>query len=231
MLKEGFPLSVRVVAIDLDGTLLDTIHALAEAANRMRGELGLPPLPVERVRSFVGKGLATLVNRSLTDSLDEVAGGALFDRVMAIFERQYLAVLTHGLREYPGVGEGLRRLRAAGFKLACVTNKPGKFTEPLLTASGLRPYFDLVVSGDTTARRKPDPMPLLYTAKTFGVRPEDMLLVGDSANDFEAARAAGCRIFLVPYGYNEGRDATALPADAIVPGLVEAAELIENSAA
>jgi phosphoglycolate phosphatase len=150
---------------------------------------------------------------------------------MAIFERQYLAVLTHGLREYPGVGEGLRRLRAAGFKLACVTNKPGKFTEPLLMASGLRPYFDLVVSGDTTARGKPDPMPLFYTAKAFGVRPEDMLLVGDSANDFEAARAAGCRIFLVPYGYNEGRDATALPADAIVPGLVEAAELIENRAA
>ena len=231
MLNNRFPLSVRAVAIDLDGTLLDTIHDLAEAANRMRKELGLLPLPAERVRTFVGKGMVNLVKRSLTDSLDIDPDAGQLERAMAIYEREYFAVLTRDLRRFPGVEEGLKLLRAAGFKIACVTNKAGKFTGPLLEASGLRPFFDLVVSGDTTPQRKPDPAPLLHVVQKFGVRPEEVLLVGDSVNDFECARAAGCYVFIVPYGYNEGRAASELAADAIVPGLVEAAELIKNSGA
>ncbi len=99
---------------------------------------------------------------------------------------------------------------------------------PLLEASGLAAYFELVVSGDTTAQRKPHPLPLLRAAEKLGVRPAQMVLVGDSLNDFEAARAAGCHIFLVPYGYNEGRDAAELDADAIVADLVEAAKLLKQ---
>jgi phosphoglycolate phosphatase len=197
----------------------------------MREELNLPSLPVEKVKAFVGKGMINLVKRSITEGLEAEPEAALLERAIAVYERQYFAVLTRDLRTFPGVEEGLRRLREAGLKIACVTNKAGQFTEPLLTASGLRPYFDLVVSGETAARRKPDPAPLLYAAEKFGIQPQEMLLVGDSVNDFEAARAAGCHIFIVPYGYNEGRDASLLPADAIVPGLVEAAELIKNSAA
>jgi phosphoglycolate phosphatase len=227
----NFPLAVKAVAIDLDGTLLDTIHDLAEAANRMREELNLPMLPVDEIKTFVGKGMVNLVKRSLTSGLDAEPEAALLKRAIVIYERQYFAVLTRDLRTFPGVEEGLRRLRAARFRLACITNKASQFTEPLLTASGLRDYFDLVVSGDTAPRRKPDPAPLLYAVEKFGIQPHDMLLVGDSVNDFEAARAAGCPIFIVPYGYNEGRDANQLAADAIVPGLVEAAELIENSSA
>lgn len=226
-----FPLAVKAVAIDLDGTLLDTIHDLAEAANRMREELALPRLPVDEIKTFVGKGLANLIKRTLMDGDGIEPDAALLKRAVVIYERQYLAVLTRDLRTFPGVEEGLRRLRAAGFKLACVTNKASRFTLPLLSASGLRHYFDLVVSGDTAARPKPDPAPLLYAVDQFGIQPHDLLLIGDSINDFDAARAAGCPVFLVPYGYNEGRDATDLAADAIVPGLVEAAELIENSAA
>jgi phosphoglycolate phosphatase len=226
-----FPLAVKAVAIDLDGTLLDTIHDLAEAANRMREELNLATLPVDEVKTFVGKGMVNLVKRSLTGGLDAEPEAALLKCAIGIYERHYFAVLTRDLRTFPGVEEGLGRLRAAGFRLACITNKASQFTEPLLTASGLRQYFDLVVSGDTASRRKPDPAPLLYAVEKFGIQPHEMLLVGDSVNDFEAARAAGCPIFIVPYGYNEGRDASQLAADAIVPGLVEAAELIENSAA
>jgi phosphoglycolate phosphatase len=226
-----FPLAVKAVAIDLDGTLLDTIHDLAEAANRMREELNLPALPVDEVKTFVGKGMLNLVKRSLAGGPDAEPEAALLKRAVVIYERQYFAVLTRDLRTFPGVEEGLRRLRAAGFRLACVTNKASQFTEPLLIASGLRHYFDLVVSGDTAPRRKPDPAPLLYAVEKFGIEPRDMLLVGDSVNDFEAARAAGCPVFIVPYGYNEGRDANQLAADAIVPGLVEVAELIENSGA
>lgn len=228
-MRVNFPLEVRVVLIDLDGTMLDTIHDLAEAANGMRLALGMEALPAERIKTFVGKGIANLVKRTLTGSHNIDPDPALFDRALPEYERQYMAVLTRDVLHFPGVEDGIRLMHDAGFLLACVTNKAERFTLPLLAASGLRPYFDLVVSGDTTVRKKPDPEPLLYAAAKFGVKPDEMVLIGDSVNDFEAARAAGCHVFIVPYGYNEGRDATALPADAIVAGLVEAANLLKNT--
>ena len=224
------PLHVKAVLIDLDGTLLDTIHDLAEAANRMRERFGLVRLPAERVKTFVGKGLVNLVKRSLTDHHKVDPDPAQLEAALPAFEEEYAQVLTREVRHFPEVQDGLQHLREAGFRLACVTNKTARFTLPLLAATELAPYFDLVVCGDTTPRHKPDPMPLLYAAEKFGVMPDEMVLIGDSVNDFEAARAAGCYVFLVPYGYNEGRDATALPADAIVSGLVEAAKLLKNAA-
>ena len=207
--------------------LSNLVHHLLALAGSHHCQGGLKPLAptqIDRELKFVA-----LACHQEGDGIEPDA--ALLKRAVVIYERQYLAVLTRDLRTFPGVEEGLRRLRAAGFKLACVTNKASRFTLPLLSASGLRHYFDLVVSGDTAARPKPDPAPLLYAVDQFGIQPHDLLLIGDSINDFDAARAAGCPVFLVPYGYNEGRDATDLAADAIVPGLVEAAELIENSAA
>lgn len=225
-----FPLEVKVVLIDLDGTLLDTIHDLAEAANRTRVVLGMDLLPVEQIKSFVGKGVPNLVKRTLMAGGDDAEPEPqLLQRALAEYERQYMDVLTREVLHFPGVSDGLRILHEAGFHLACVTNKAERFTVPLLEASGLLPYFELVVSGDTTVKKKPDPMPLLHVAEKFGVEPSEMVLIGDSVNDFEAARAAGCHIFIVPYGYNEGQDATALPADAIVEGLVEAAKLLKNA--
>ena len=224
-----FPLEVKAVLIDLDGTLLDTIHDLAEAANRMRLALGMETLPVERIKTFVGKGIVNLVKRTLTNSQEIDPDPALLEQASAEYERQYMAVLTRDVLHFPGVEEGIRMMREAGFYLACVTNKAERFTLPLLAASGLRPAFDLVVSGDTTEKKKPDPEPLLYAAEKFGVPPREMVLIGDSVNDFQAARAAGCHVFIVPYGYNEGYDATRLAADAIVPGLVEAAKLLKNT--
>ena len=229
MLSEKNPLGVKAVLIDLDGTLLDTIHDLAEAANQMRMALGMGTLPVERIKSFVGKGIVNLVKRTLTNSQEIDPEPALLERASAEYERQYMAVLTRDVLHFPGVEEGVRLMQEAGFYLACVTNKAERFTLPLLAASGLRPAFDLVVSGDTTVRKKPDPEPLLYAAEKFGITPQEMVLIGDSVNDFQAARAAGCHVFIVPYGYNEGHDATLLPADAIVPGLVEAAKLLKNT--
>ena len=229
MLSEKNPLGVKAVLIDLDGTLLDTIHDLAEAANQMRMALGMGTLPVARIKSFVGKGIVNLVKRTLTNSQEIDPEPALLERASAEYERQYMAVLTRDVLHFPGVEEGVRLMQEAGFYLACVTNKAERFTLPLLAASGLRPAFDLVVSGDTTVKKKPDPEPLLYAAEKFGVTPQEMVLIGDSVNDFQAARAAGCHVFIVPYGYNEGHDATLLPADAIVPGLVEAAKLLKNT--
>ncbi|MGB8337627.1 MAG: phosphoglycolate phosphatase [Burkholderiales bacterium] len=232
MTNNIFPLQVKAVAIDLDGTLLDTISDLAHAANLMRLELGMNELAEELIKTFVGKGLVNLVRRTLAGGGDSAhIGEAELQHAVAIYERHYASVLTRATSHYPGVLDGLRTMHDAGFRLACITNKAEKFTLPLLKQMNLAHFFDITVSGDTTAKRKPDPMPLLHAAEYFHISPGEMLLIGDSANDYEAARAAGCPVFLVPYGYNEGRDATQLPAEAIISGLDEAAKLIQNSTA
>ncbi len=226
-----FPLHVKAVAIDLDGTLLDTIGDLAHAANLMRMELGMKELPEDLIKTFVGKGLVNLVRRTLVGGGDtSQISEAELQRALHIYEHHYASVLTRETSHYPGVLDGLHAMHDAGFRLACITNKAEKFTLPLLKQMNLAHFFEITVSGDTTAKRKPDPMQLFHAAEFFGIQPSEMLLIGDSVNDYDAARAAGCPIFLVPYGYNEGRDASELPADAIVQGLHEAAKLIQNGA-
>jgi phosphoglycolate phosphatase len=220
---------VRAVMIDLDGTLLDTVGDLAVAADAMRAELGMPPLPAGAVRDYVGKGIPVLVRRALTGRMDGEPQADLFERALAIFNRCYEAVNGRSATVYPGVREGLDAFRAMGLALACVTNKSERFTAPLLAATGLAGYFRIVVAGDTLARRKPDPLPLTHACGELGIAPGEMLMIGDSANDAIAARAAGCPVFCVPYGYNEGVDVRALDVDAIVATLFEASKLITRS--
>lgn len=228
MTNEKFPLPVRAVAIDLDGTMLDTIEDLATAVNLMLRDLELPGLELERVRTFVGKGLANLVQRSLRASLDREPSEAEIERAMPVYMGHYDRVNGDTTTIYPGVREGLDALAASGYTLACITNKSARFTGPLLERIGFARYFSLVVSGDTLPRKKPDPLPLTYAAQTFGVQPAEMLMIGDSLNDSQAARSAGCPIFCVTYGYNEGHDVRTLDVDAIVPSLIEAAALIRR---
>jgi phosphoglycolate phosphatase len=148
---------------------------------------------------------------------------------MAIFDERYTAVNGRHTTIYPGVIEGLDRMLAMGLPLACVTNKSGRYAEPLLARQGLARYFGVVVAGDTLPQRKPDPAPLLHACRHFGVAPDAMLMVGDSANDVEAAHAAGCPVFCVTYGYSEGTDVRTLRVDAIVETLLEATGLITKS--
>jgi phosphoglycolate phosphatase len=223
----SFPLAIKAVTIDLDGTLLDTIPDLAAAANMMLTELGRPPLDIEVIRTFVGKGITRLVERTL--DADGSPDQALLARALPIFERCYMQVNGRHTTIYPGAKEGLDRLRAQGFPLACVTNKSGRFTLPLLDNVGLASYFKTVVSGDTLERKKPEPDPLLHAAAVLDIAPRDMLMIGDSLNDTQAARAAGCPVFCVTYGYNEGHDVRDLDTDALVDSLVEAAALIEKA--
>ncbi|MCE2999679.1 MAG: phosphoglycolate phosphatase [Betaproteobacteria bacterium] len=223
-----FPIAVEAVMIDLDGTLLDTIPDLAAATNGMLEELGLGALPLETVRNFVGKGIPRLVERALArDICGHVAPEALA-AALPVFERAYAGINGRHTTIYPGVREGLEQMRAAGFRLACVTNKAGAFTLPLLERTGLAPFFELTVSGDTLPRKKPDPMQLLHACERFGVAPARMLMVGDSGNDVQAARAAGCPVFCVPYGYNEGHDVQSLDVDAIVGALTDCIPLIQK---
>lgn len=224
------PMPVKAVMIDLDGTLLDTAPDLASAANMMLRELDKAELPLETIQSYIGKGIEKLVKRSLTGSMDGEPDAALLARAMPAYERHYAAMLYVDTRPYAGVIEGLNALREKGLRLACITNKAEAFTLPLLRASGLMDYFDLILSGDSLPKKKPDPMPLLHACERFGIAAHEMLLIGDSLNDAQAARAAGCRVFVVPYGYNEGRDVRELDCDAIVSSLEDAAKLIRKLA-
>ncbi|SDW35708.1 phosphoglycolate phosphatase [Nitrosomonas communis] len=223
-----FPLQIKAVVIDLDGTLLDTAMDLASAANKMLTELGKPELPVATIQSFIGKGIQRLVKRSLTNSLDEEPDPELFNKALPIYQRNYHENLYTHTRPFPEVVEGLDTLKKDGFKLACITNKAEAFTLPLLRATNLLHYFEIVLSGDTLPKKKPDPLPLLHACQHFQIKPYELLLIGDSLNDAMAARAAGCHIFCVPYGYNEGRDVHELNCDAVVSSLLEATKLIKK---
>jgi phosphoglycolate phosphatase len=228
-MASSFPLRVRAVTIDLDGTLLDTIPDLAAAANLMLRELGGAPLDEVLVKTFVGKGIQNLVERVLAAAFNGSAGPGLMERALAVYERCYAAVNGRHTTIYPGVMEGLEALRALGLPLACVTNKSERFTQPLLAQVRLASYFSEVVAGDTLPQKKPDPAPLLHVCARFGIAPHEMLMIGDSVNDAQAARAAGCPVFCVTYGYNEGRDVRELDIDAIVASLIEAARLIRKA--
>jgi len=220
------PIAVKAVAIDLDGTLLHTAPDLAEAANRMLVELHRSVVAEQDVMAYVGNGAASLVKRLLTGTMDEEPEQVLFEQAMAVFFRHYADTLSMRTRAYEGVMEGLASLKAAGFQLACITNKPERFTLPLLKAMNMLEYFGIVVSGDSLPKRKPDPMPLLHVCERFGILPGDLLMIGDSAADTQAANAAGSPVFYVPYGYNRGLKAEELDVDAVVESLADVSRMI-----
>lgn len=215
-------LAVSAVALDLDGTLVDTADDIAGALDAMLLALDLPPLGPAVVRGIIGQGFAHLVTTALT----RAAGGVTptpeqVVRAQLAVDREYLAGVCRQSVLYPGVLEGLDELRSAGFSLLCVTNKPERFTTPLLGALGLDRYFTLVISGDTLPVRKPDPGQLLHASSRLGLAPERLLLIGDSVHDLHAARAAGCPVFCVTYGYTEDPGALARQSDAALDTLAE----------
>ena len=219
---------IAAVMIDLDGTLLDTVPDLAAAAERMLAALGLQACSQAQIRSFVGKGIPNLVARCLQASAGAGRAPSLQAEALALYQDFYFEESGRRSRVYPGVLEGLAQLRAMRLRLACVTNKAARFTLPLLAQKGLASWFELVVSGDTLARKKPDPMQLAHICDRFALAPGEVLLIGDSVNDALAARAAGCPVVCVSYGYNEGADVRDLDCDAIVDSLSEAANLVKG---
>jgi phosphoglycolate phosphatase len=216
----------RGVLIDLDGTLLDTVPDLASAVNAMLADFGRPPLAEAQVASYVGKGADVLVHRALTGSMDGRADGTEFQRGKRSFYDHYRRENGRQAVVFPGVREAIALMRRHGLALACVTNKPREFTVELLERVGLAD-FDAVVTGDDTTDKKPHPAPMLHACALLKLLPTETAMVGDSENDVLSARAAGCRVIVVETGYNEGRPVSELDADAIVPGLLDAARLIE----
>jgi phosphoglycolate phosphatase len=226
-MKPAARFACRAVLIDLDGTLLDTAADLAAAVNLMLADLGRPAQSEATIASYVGKGAEVLVHRALGGALDARVDPELHDRGLAAFSVHYDRENGRQARAYEGVVPGLARMRAMGLKLACVTNKPQQFADPLLERCGLASSFEFVIGGDALPRKKPDPMPMLHAAQRLGALPGQTIAIGDSINDALAARAAGMTVFAVPYGYNEGHDVRTLDVDAIVESLFDACHLID----
>jgi phosphoglycolate phosphatase len=220
--------------VDLDGTLVDTLGDFVVALNRMLADLSLPPVERSVVGARVGKGSEHLISSVLNHVLNRPAaldGRAsiainseaverLFPAAWSSYQRHYLAINGQHASVYPGVVEGLQLLQRQGLKLACLTNKPTAFAVPLLRAKGLDGFFSLVFGGDSFERKKPDPLPLRKTCEALGSAPARTLMIGDSSNDAQAARAAGCPVLLVTYGYNHGQPVRGVDADGFVDTLV-----------
>ena len=229
------PARLDAVIVDLDGTMVDTLGDFNEAINRMLRELALPPIGAGQIEHMVGKGSEHLLRSVLKHvlALDgkalnaiESEAGAHYPQAWASYQRHYLQINGEFAAVYAGVEAGLKALRERGLRLACLTNKPTAFALPLLKAKGLGTYFDHVFGGDAFERKKPDPLPLLKTCEALGTAPARTLMRGDSSNDAQAARAAGCPVVLVTYGYNHGAPVRGVDADGFVDSLAELTELV-----
>lgn len=213
-------MKLQSVTFDLDGTLLDTALDITVACNRMFRAMALPERSETEIRNFVGRGMEELVTKCLTwdapPAPEAVQAGVQF------FRQFYEEENGRAARPYPGVVEGLQGWLETGLPLAVVTNKSLAFTEPLMEMTGLAPYFQLYVCGDSTPYKKPHPGPVLHACEALGVAPEANLHIGDSLNDVAAARAAGSLAWLVPYGYTEGKPVDSADCDALVSDLLAA---------
>ncbi|MBC7416090.1 MAG: phosphoglycolate phosphatase [Herminiimonas sp.] len=218
------PDGVRAVLIDLDGTMVDSAPDIVEAANRMLADVGAASMSAAMVVSFIGNGVPTLVRRLLAAS--PALAGMDGTQAQAQFYRHYHDTNGRFSRLFPGVLDGLAVLKEAGYLLACVTNKPMDYTEALLQSFGLAPLLQAVVAGDTLARMKPDPAPLLHACLLLGVPPQAAVMVGDSQVDVAAARAAGMPAYILRYGYPGPGGLEALGADFLIDSLIELPALL-----
>jgi phosphoglycolate phosphatase len=219
---------IRGAIIDLDGTMVDTAGDFNAALNLMLEGSGLPAITSEELLRYVGKGSEHLVRSVLLARLPADGVDAQFAAALDRYQQAYATVNGRHSAVYADVAEGLAALREAGLKLACVTNKPHRFAEDLLTQVGLRGYFDAVFGGDSFEKKKPDPLPLLRASEALGLAPAQMLAIGDSENDALAARAAGIAVLTVPYGYNHGQPVQSIDSDGIVGTLLEAARWLHQ---
>lgn len=199
--------------------MVDTLGDFAVALNLMLADLGLPGIDRPAIEKMVGKGSEHLIRTVLAHVAGEDAPARHYEAAWPSYQKHYLAINGQHSAVYPGVEQGLRALKVRGLKLACLTNKPTAFAMPLLKSKGLDGYFEVAFGGDAFERKKPDPLPLVKTCEALGLPPSQVLMIGDSSNDAKAARAAGCPVVLVTYGYNHGEPVRGVDADGFLDSL------------
>lgn len=214
----------QAVLVDLDGTMIDSAPDIAAAVNRMLAQMGAPPLPLQTVRGFIGWGVGHLVRQVLAHAPG--VGSADESGALAMFEHHYLACNGRHSTVFPGVLQGLTMLRGLGYALACVTNKPLPYAEPLLDALGLSPCFDAVACGGPSLPLKPHPALLLAACSRLGLEPAQCVMVGDSGVDASAAGRAGMPVYLVRYGYHNGVAPEAASCNGYIDALDELPALL-----
>jgi phosphoglycolate phosphatase len=217
-MQSRVPGPLQAAIVDLDGTLVDTLGDFHAALDLVLRGLGLPTVARPVVAGFIGKGSEHLIRATLAHV---GAAPALYDQAWDAYQEAYRGLNGKWSAVYPGVEAGIGILRTQGLRLACLTNKPTEFAVDLLQAKGLAAHFEVVFGGDAFARKKPDPLPLLKTCEALGVAPARTLMVGDSSNDARAARAAGCPVVLVTYGYNHGEPVRGVDADGYLDSLAQ----------
>ena len=214
-----------VALFDLDGTLVDSAPDLAAAVDTMLEQLGRRKAGLDNVRQWVGNGASILVRRALAGKSDwqpaSPRDDALFKDARSLFFYAYEKMNGQHAVLYDGVVPCLNQLQKNGCKLGIVTNKPEQFVAPLLEKMGIDHYFLITVGGDTLPVKKPDPTPLIHAMEALGGTRGTTVMVGDSAADVDAARAAGIPCVAVRYGYNFGAPADSLQADATVDSLTQ----------
>lgn len=211
----------KLVLFDLDGTLIDTAPDLAHSMDLVMRELHLPTQGLKKVRRFIGHGVRRLVEDIVSTELKGKPAKATLDKALGAFNEHYREQLVQKSSLYPGVSECLQTLRSRGVKLACVTNKPKAFTEPLLEHFLIDGHFDLVLSGDSLQKKKPDPFPLVHACQRLAVEVADSIMVGDSSNDILAARNAGMRCLYMSYGYSDTETVRALGPDVVLDSFAD----------
>lgn len=211
----------RLLAFDLDGTLIDSVPDLAVAVARTLSELALPMPGETEVRGWVGNGAPVLVERALTWARKAAPDPVLQQRAYEAFMHHYGAASNTLTTLYPGVKQALQALYQHGLTLVLITNKPERFIEPLLTHFELLDYFTLLIGGDSLAEKKPHPLPLLHAAQHCQIAPDECVMIGDSRHDMAAGKAAGFTTLALPYGYNHGEPIENSHPDLVLSSLTE----------
>lgn len=204
----------KAILFDLDGTLVDSAADMAGALNHVLAEDGFPELSIPAVTRMIGGGIPLLIERALV-AHGETPTKTRVDEIYPRYRDAYVPRAVEKTRLFPGLVEVLETYRDAGVGLGVCTNKPEDISHVILEKLGVSSFFGVVIGGDTLSVKKPDPAPVIAGLERLGCEPANGLMVGDSAADANAAKAARVRTILVTFGYSQ-EPIHELPNDGIV---------------